>query len=375
LFCSPLWDTISPVPVPADVREFLERAKASGASDEAVVGILTARGWSEKEVYQALAAHYEKLTGIEVPSRRGAGTPAKDAFFYLLIFSGLATWTIASGSLAFTLIDRWFADTLFSLDYTQAYDVSGATWSIASIIVAFPIYLLLSRAVVRDVRSHPEKLNSPVRKWLTYMALVIAAGVFIGDLITALTYFLQGEITARFVAKAFVVLVLSGGVFFYYFGGLKESDSSAARGKFTRDSGMAIVSAAFVAVLVVLGFGVTGAPKEQRMERADSKRLQDLFALSQQISLRWGGNGHKLPQQLAELRNVTLSDPITHAGYDYRPGEGSQYQLCAIFSTASKKHESQPAKVWDHPVGYYCFSLDAAQSPPSPPYNYSWLGD
>jgi hypothetical protein len=90
------------MPASAEIREFLERAKASGISDEALVGILTARGWPQKEIYQALAAHYERLTGIEIPSRRGTGTPAKDAFFYLLIFSGLATWTIASGSLAFT---------------------------------------------------------------------------------------------------------------------------------------------------------------------------------------------------------------------------------------------------------------------------------
>lgn len=363
------------MPPRSEVVEFIERAKAAGVPDQSLAGILIARGWPEKEVYQALAAHYEKLTGIEIPSRRGAGTPAKDAFFYLLIFSGLATWTIAAGSLAFTLIDRWLADTLFSPGYAQAYDVTGATWSIASIIVAFPIYLLLSRAVVRDVRSHPEKLNSPVRKWLTYMALVIAAGVFIGDLITALTYFLQGEITTRFLSKAFVVLVLSGGVFFYYFGGLKESDSSAARGTFIRDSGMAVVSTVCVALLVALGFGFTGAPKMQRMERADSKRLQDLFSLSQQIRLRWGGNGHKLPEHLDELRNVALADPVTRAGYEYRPGEGTHYQLCATFSTASRQDESQNSPAWAHPAGYHCFSLDAAQSPPSPPYNYSWFGE
>ncbi len=371
MFCSLLWDTISPVAASAEIREFIERAKANGVSDEAVVGVLTARGWPEKEVYQALAAYYEKLTGIEIPSRRGAGTPAKDAFFYLLIFSALAIWTIASGSLAFTLIDRWLADTLFSPGYAQAYDVTGATWSIASILVAFPVYLLLSRVVVRDVRSHPEKLNSPVRKWLTYMALVIAAGVFIGDLITVLTYFLQGEITARFLSKAFVVLVLSGGVFFYYFGGLKESDSSAARGMFTRDAWMGMVSAVCVGVLVTLGFGLTGAPKTRRTERADSRRLQDLYSLSQRIALRWSSNGHKLPEHLDELHDVALADPVTRTTYEYRPGNGSDYQLCATFSLASRQDEqSQGAKEWTHPAGHYCFSLDAAQPPGSPPYDY-----
>lgn len=360
------------MPAPGDVRDFIERAKAGGVSDESLVGILTARGWPEKEVYRALAEHYEKLTGIEVPDRRGAGTPAKDAFFYLLTFAALATWTIAAGSLAFTLIDRWLADTLFSTGYGAAYDVASASWSLASIIVAFPVYLLLSRTVVRDVRRHPEKLNSPVRKWLTYLALVIAACVFIGDLITALTYFLQGEITTRFLAKALVVLVLSGAVFFYYFGGLKESDSAGAQRKLTRDAWMALLSAVCVVALLAFGFGFTGAPRTLRMQRADSKRLQDLYALSQQITLRWNRDGHKLPEHLDELHNIALADPVTRAGYEYLPGEGSQFQLCATFSVASIHDDESPqTKLWAHPGGHYCFSFDATQPPPNPPYSYS----
>ena len=363
------------MPAPRDIHDFIERAKVNGIPDESLVGILSARGWPEKEVYRALAEHYEKSTGIEVPDRRGAGTPAKDAFFYLLIFSALATWTIAFGSLAFTLIDRWLADTLFSSGYGAAYDVSSASWSLASIIVAFPVYLLLSRAVVRDVRAHPDKLNSPVRKWLTYLALVIAACVFIGDLITALTYFLQGEITTRFLAKAFVVLVLSGGVFFYYFGGLKDADSATARRKLTRDARMAAASAACVVLILAFGFGFTGAPKTQRTQRADSRRVQDLYALSQQISNRWNGHGHQLPAHLDELRDVPLADPVTRAAYSYRPGDGGKYQLCAWFAMPSRNDDqSAQAKQWDHPAGYYCYSFDAAEPPGTPPFTYSPSG-
>lgn len=362
------------MPAPSEVRDFIERSKASGISDESVVGILSARGWPEKEVYRALAEHYEKLTGVEIPNRRGAGTPAKDAFFYLLIFSALATWTIAFGSLAFTLVDSWFTDTLFSSAYPP-YEVSSASWSLASIIVAFPVYLLLSRAVVRDVRAHQEKLNSPVRKWLTYLALVIAACVFIGDLITALTYFLQGEITTRFLSKAFVVLVLSGGVFFYYFGGLRDTESGGVRARFSRDAWMAAASTACVVVLLALGFGFTGAPKRLRAQRADSRRVQDLFELSHEITKQWNANGHKLPEHLDELRNVPLSDPMTRDAYDYRAGDGSKYELCASFDAPSRNDDqSTGAKQWKHPAGYHCFSLDAAEPPENAPFTYSPFG-
>jgi hypothetical protein len=39
-------------------------------------------------------------------------------------------------------------------------------------------------------------------------------------LITFLTYFLRGELTARFVAKVATALVIVGGVFWYYTGSL-----------------------------------------------------------------------------------------------------------------------------------------------------------
>jgi Domain of unknown function (DUF5671) len=165
------------MPGDTKIREFIENAKARGASEQTLVGVLAARGWPEKEVYETLAAHYEGLTGIQIPPRASAATPAKDAFFYLLAFSTLATWTIGLGSLAFSLIDEWLADALFSTAYNQAYETYGIAAAMASILVVFPIYMLMTRTINRDARNHPEKLNSSVRKWLTYMALVIAAGV------------------------------------------------------------------------------------------------------------------------------------------------------------------------------------------------------
>jgi len=94
------------------ISEFVERAKSGGVADQVLVGMLTGRGWPEKEVHEALAAHYEWLTGMEIPRRSTGGTAARDAFFYLLAFATLATWTIGVGSLAFTLIDRSLVDTL-----------------------------------------------------------------------------------------------------------------------------------------------------------------------------------------------------------------------------------------------------------------------
>jgi hypothetical protein len=304
----------------------------------------------------------KKVTGISIPHRRGTGTAAKDAFFYLLTFATLATWTIGLGALAFSLIDRWLADTLFSTPYYQAYDLYSMAEAIASIIVAFPIYLLVTRTILRDETDHPEKLNSPVRKWLTYMALVIAAGIFIGDLITALTYFLRGEITSRFLAKAFVVLAISSGVFFYYFYGLRRSEENESRGKGRRpEVWMTGLSSIVILVMVLLGFAQMGAPKTQRVMRADGKRVQDLYQLASQINGSWNSNSHKLPQHLDELSNAVYADPVTRASYEYRPIDENHYELCATFALDSKRNEMTDLSKWSHPAGHYCYSLNASQ--------------
>ncbi|HWZ96505.1 MAG TPA: DUF5671 domain-containing protein [Candidatus Dormibacteraeota bacterium] len=350
------------------VGTFIESAKSRSISDQAIVGMLTSQGWSEKEVYAALAAYYEHSIGIQVPSRKGSGTAARDAFFYLLIFSTLATWTIALGALSFDLIDRWLADNLFQNAWQSGgYGDYSIASEMAAILISFPIYLLISRIVVRDTSEHPDKLNSPVRKWLTYMALVIAAGIFIGDLITTLTYLLRGELTSRFIAKAAVVMILSGGVFFYYFGGLRKSDEAERIDSWHRDRWLAIVSAVAVSVMVTLGFSNIGAPKRQRWMRADARRVQDLYQLSTGIRAKWKGTEQKLPSNLNELNQTMTRDPETQKSYEYVVRDGRHYALCADFQLVSTQANPTAATTtWAHPAGHYCFELDADRDAGNP---------
>jgi hypothetical protein len=208
------------------LQEFLDAAKRQGASDESLATLLRGTGWPEEDVYRALAEHFENRSGVHVPEYKRSGS-AKDAFLYLLSFSMLATWTIGLGSVVFTLIDMWIKDPLSPANNYYAGGYYQMADSLACMIVAFPLYLLTMRAILREVGLHSEKLESPVRKWLTYIALLVAAGVVVGDLISFLTYFLRGELTARFVLKVSVVLLISGGVFWYYLGSLQKGASAA----------------------------------------------------------------------------------------------------------------------------------------------------
>jgi len=207
--------------------EFLDAAKRQGVGEESVVALLRGRGWPEDDVYRALADHYESQSGITVPFYKPSGS-AKDAFLYLLSFSMLGTWTIALGSILFDLIDRWIKDPLSP--QSNAYDLSyRIADSMACVIVGLPVYLLTMRYILGEVKSQPEKLDSSVRKWLTYLALLVAAGVVVGDVIAFLAYFLRGDLSARFVCKIAVVLVIAGGVFWYYFGALQRGTREKGR--------------------------------------------------------------------------------------------------------------------------------------------------
>jgi hypothetical protein len=345
--------------VPADPRiaEFIEKALAAGIPHDSLVGVLSAQGWPEKEIYNALADHYRRLTGVDIPRRSRAGASAREAFFYLLIFFTLAVWTIALGYLAFALIDRWLADPLF-YSYQQAFDTYTITTSLAALIVAFPLYLLVSRIVARESAANPEKLDSPIRTWLTYMALVIAAAVFLGDLITALAYLLRGELTSRFLARSFVVLTLSGDVFFYYFGGLRKTEATPA--KWRRDRTMAGLSSAVVALMIVLGFLQLGSPRAWRESRADAQRVSQLYQLSTEVAVYWASHASQLPSSISQVSGRAYRDPITQVPYDYLPGEGSQYELCVTLARGSDPRDvASGQNPWSHPGGRHCFALDA----------------
>lgn len=206
----------------SEIAAFLYAAKAKGASDEIVVALLKEHGWPEKEIYAAIGRHYEEATGVPIPARRGVAESAKDAFLYLLRFGTLATWTVSLASLAFTLINATFADRV--MDSPYRYRLASVSGELAAILVAFPIYAWMVILIGRDLDRSPAKALASVRRWLCYLALLIAAGFVVGDLITFLMYFLRGELTQRFVLKVLTVLVIAGGVFWFYFSSLKEDE-------------------------------------------------------------------------------------------------------------------------------------------------------
>jgi len=345
---------------PHPLLDFIDSVKSQGASDEFVVALLRQNGWSEKRVYQAFGAWYEAHTGRTVPNGGGRIETAKDAFLYLLAFLTLGTWAIQLGALLFATIERTFPDP--ALDYSNAIWVTRSMADeLASIIVGFPVFLLVTWRIVRDVRRQPERLESSVRKWLTYIAVVITASTMIGDVVTFLAYFLRGDLDTRFVLKVVTVLVIAGGVFAYYLDSLHRDWVSSARNRL-----FAIAALAVVGLGVVVGFGQIGSPVLQRASSEDARRLFDLSSVAQALHGRWlarGQNEFLLPTTIQDLQRTGLAggaivDPVSHQPYEYTPLVGTTYRLCASFARPS---QSGVPGQWRHEVGHSCFSLDASE--------------
>ena len=136
------------------LEEYIDATKSKGASDEFLTTLLVHNGWPEEEVLSSLGRHWQQITGLPVPERTGRGESSREAFLYLLMFSTLATWASSLGSMLFRMIDYWFPDALMRINQYQSLR-NLVTWQVASIAVAFPIFLLVVRIILSEAQLHP----------------------------------------------------------------------------------------------------------------------------------------------------------------------------------------------------------------------------
>jgi hypothetical protein len=147
----------------------------------------------------------------------------KDVFLHLLAMVTLYTSAINFGILIFRYINIYFPDLLEnSYYYDRVSQLSGIRWAIASLIIVFPVYILITWFLNKIYLADPNKRNFRIRRWLIYLTLFIAAVVIIGDLVTLVYNLLGGELTVRFILKILTVLFIAGSIFGYYFWDLRK---------------------------------------------------------------------------------------------------------------------------------------------------------
>ena len=206
-----------------ELLSFVKDALARGQSRQSIEDALLQAGWKADQVEHALGS-FAQVESFPIPvPRPRLYLSAREAFIYLVLFTTLYLTTFNLGRLIFQFINIGFPDPAAYYDFVNSAH-QAIRFSVASLIIAFPLFMYLSVLIGRSIKRDPSKRASKVRKWLTYMTLFVAAAVIIGDL-TALVYnFLGGALNLSFALKVVTVGVIAGGIFGYYLWDLRQEE-------------------------------------------------------------------------------------------------------------------------------------------------------
>lgn len=348
------------------IKSFISHAQSKGMDTQTIRILLLSSGWKEKDIAEALAS---SSLDMPIPTPPDAGS-ARDTFFHLLTFVTLTSTVGALIALFFEYLNRLLPDAAFQ-DYYYNDNFSSIRWSMAIILVSFPLLLWMGRLLTREYRKHPEKLGSAARRWITYLILFITACTLIGDMITLLFYLLEGELTLRFVLKVLTVLVLTGLPFLYFLHAMRLNAETHPHSQLHRM--FVWIGSAIVVLAFVWGLFVVGSPAYGRQQRLDEVRLSDLRAIQSEVfNIVYENNPYStpavpeqpVPETLEEAaahamyQKLSIQDPETQLPYTYKKTGNYVFQLCATFDTA---RDQDYDIFWNHPAGNHCYDFDASK--------------
>lgn len=326
----------------ATLVEFVKSALALGESRSRIAEVLKKAGWPDDQIDGALGAFADVEFPAPVPKPKAYGS-AREAFLLIVYFSLLGMVATQVGGLAFAWIDRFFADDLTRDGYASQWASSGMRWSIASLLVGYPIFLFLGWRLAAKKRRDPDRRRSRVRAWLTYVTLIFAAGALIGDLVAVVYQFLEGGLSTRFAAKAGVVGVISATILWNF---SREAERTSG-GVDLAGQAIALLSTLAVVALVAWALTVVRSPAAARERVSDETRITNIIAMTRLADCHYtyfdrldgdfaamqaalADRGGRLPVA-AGCAEAFPYDPSTGAEYRYRVVDGDTYELCATF--------------------------------------------
>ncbi len=302
-------------------------------------------------------------------------TTPKDFFLWAGAMVALYVSIFSLITLLFEYINYAFPD---ALQYNVDPYSGTIRFAMASLIVLFPVFLLLMRLIRNDIARTPEKRDLWIRRWALFLTVFVAGAAIAVDLITLINYFLGGDLTTRFALKVVVVLLVAGAGLLHFladiWGYWVQYPSRAQMVGW--GAGVAIIAS------IVAGFFIMGSPNQIRLYRFDDQKVSDLQNIQWQIVNFWQQK-ERLPKTLTEV-----SDPISGFNIPLDPQSGEQYvykttgalsfELCATFNANGRSTQTTERTVpvpvggkdiqdtWQHGPGEVCFArtIDPERYPP-----------
>jgi len=306
-------------------------------------------------------------------------TTPKDFFLWAGAVVALYGSIIAFLSLMFAYLDYAYPD---ALSYFSSDPYSGGiSYAMASLLVLSPVFLSLMYFIRRTIAAEGGKRDIWVRRWAIFFTLFLAGAVMVGDLITLLMYFFNGDVTVRFVLKVVLLLLVGAGVFMHFL-----ADQWGYWDQYPRRALSVTAGVALIVLLTILsGFLVVGTPWQARAYRYDDQRVSDLQQIQSQIINYWQSK-NALPSNLNALRDsvsgtVPPNDPQTALPYEYTITNSNTFTLCAIFNAPTQPYAldqydrvaytsgpigSTTPESWYHGAGHSCYTrtIDKDLYPP-----------
>lgn len=139
----------------------------------------------------------------------------KDIFLHLLSIITLYGSVFAVLTILFQVINIYIPDPA-----EQYFNLEGVKrairFSVSVLIVMFPVYIWTLWFSKKKEKSEEWNKSSRTRSLLRSFTLFLAGLILIGSLISTVNYFLNGELTTRFLLKILAIFIVIGSVFGYY---------------------------------------------------------------------------------------------------------------------------------------------------------------
>jgi hypothetical protein len=237
--------------------------------------------------------------------------------------------------------------------------------------VFVPATLVFLRLIRGSILQEAGKAGIWVRRWALQLTIFVMTFTILVDLVTLVNYFLNGEITTRFILKALVVLIVAGFITLHFLADLKGY--WLAHPKQANLVGVAV--AVVASATIIAGFFIVGSPMKARDIRLDMQRVSDLQSIQSQVVTYYQQTG-ELPESLETLADplsyyTVPVDPLTEEPYTYRVTDTFAFELCATFARAGEDMRGRGSfardvampypgpggldQNWEHGAGVTCF--------------------
>ncbi len=303
----------------------------------------------------------------------------KDFFLWVGAMVSLYASVVSFISVVFEYINKAFPDPLES--YVDPYS-SAMRMALATLVVAFPIFLALMHFIRKEIAEDQAKQDFWVRRWALTLTLFIAGVTVAIDIVTLINTYLGGDMSMRFGLKVLLVLLVALGGFLHFLADLRGHWNKNVQGARLIGYGSLVL----IIFTIISGVLIMGSPAQVRLYRLDDQKVSDLQNIQWQIVDYWQ-TYEKLPKSLADLTNTISGytapeDPQSGASYGYEviPGKQPAFKLCATFNAQDQNvtpaELARPATYysdgglmqdsWWHTEGDVCFTrtIDPERYPP-----------